>query len=259
MVVLIALGLLLLAGCGREYDSPYVPTSPEYAGYAWARDFDGDGVADSVEKYAPGCQGVPKECLDLARDRYLTLAGTPPPAPGPIRVGSITVSDMTLLEGETRPVQVVVLPADATRPEYEMGSQNGEVAMVTSGGIYAAGKGTTIVTVHALDGSDVRAQFLVTVNAQPERVFPVDGVAAQDMVFSLLTLGEPLRKKPVITWKPSNATDKDYTLTSENPRLARIVGDSVEATGALGKTIVTLRTHDGGLETSFQVEVTLLE
>jgi hypothetical protein len=335
--------LFVLCGCSRNFDSPYLPSSPDYAGSAWSLDSDGNGVADSVEKYAPGCTQGAEACLALARDQYRAALGKPGdtsnPVTGPIPVESITAPDMKLSVGETRPAQVQLLPLNATSRNYELSSQNGNVAVVRPGGIYAAGEGTTMITVHALDGSDKLGRFQVTVvsavrkitardltlnvgsgAAAPDLVISppeaagadffltggdpviavvtadrkhieptgpgntsfkvqipdnsavtaafrvtvkastvyVESVRAEDMVFSLLSLLDPLRKQPVLTWVPANATDRRYTLASDNPRIARIVGDSVEA-GATGQTRVTLTTLDGARKTSFQVTVNLVD
>ncbi|HKP95309.1 MAG TPA: hypothetical protein VJ385_06085 [Fibrobacteria bacterium] len=154
-----------LAGCSRDFDSPYLPSSSGYAGSAWSLDGDGDGVADSVEKYAPGCRNGPQACLDRAR----TIAGAVPVDTGgtgsgnAILVESISAPDLRLTVGETRQAQVKMLPENATSRNYEMSSQNGDVAVVRPGGIFAVGTGSTFIAMHALDGSDKEGRFKVTV------------------------------------------------------------------------------------------------
>jgi hypothetical protein len=330
----------LLAGCSRDFSSPYLPTSPEFAGSAWTQDHDGNGVADSVEKYAPGCSNAPSSCLAIA----LAQAGaTGNPADtshhGVILVQSVSAPDLRLAVGETRPADVKLLPENATSRNYELSSQNGNVAVVRPSGIYGAGLGTAIVTVHALDGSDKIGQFQVTVVSAavkveaknltvktdagavaPDLAFsppeasatdyvltggdpviavvtadrkhlepvgpgktsfkvqvpdnaavwdtfnvtvqaakvPVEAAQAEDISFSLINPGDPLRKKPAIAWTPANATDQGYTLASANPRIAKVVGDSVEA-GITGRTTITLVTKDGGFRSTFKVTVSLLD
>jgi hypothetical protein len=332
--------LLILAGCSRDFNNPYLPSSPDYAGSAWAVDNNGNGVADSVEKYAPGCTGGPETCLAFARGQ--SQNGGKPPGdtgkPGPIMVESISAPDFKLSVGETRPAQVQLLPDNATSRNYELSSRNGNVALVRPEGIFAVGEGSTIIAMHALDGSDKRGQFQVTVVAavknvaakdlivdigagavSPDLAFTppeaagadffltggdpviakvtadrrhieplgpgnasfkvqlpdnaavsddftvtvrpsvvrVEGIRAEDMEFSLLDLLAPQRKKPVLVWVPANATEQRYLLTSANPNVARIVGDSVEA-GFTGQTDVTVATVDGGRQATFRVTVGLL-
>jgi hypothetical protein len=255
--------LLFLAGCSRDFDNPYLPTSSDYAGADWSLDRDGNGVADSVEKYAPECQGDPGGCLERARDRFRTVTAKPvadtstPDTGGgkPILVESISAPDLRLTVGEMRPAQVELLPVEATSRTYELSSRNGDVAVVKPGGIYAAGVGTASITVHALDGSGKTGEFRVIVNAPPGRV---ESLKAEDMAFSLLNLLEPKRKAPSLAWKPEDAADKRYTLASDDPEVARIVGDSVEAVGT-GKAKVTVLSLDGGKKAVFTVEVELLD
>ncbi|MDQ2999998.1 MAG: hypothetical protein M3Y08_01865 [Fibrobacterota bacterium] len=171
--------LLVLAGCNRDFDRPYVPTSPEYAGSDWARDLDGNGVADSVEKYAPGCQGDAQTCLTLAQAQSESGVGDPgddtgKSKPGIVLVESISAPDMRMSVGETRQAQVQFLPAHVTSRNYELSSQKGSVAVVRPSGIYASGLGTTLITVHALDGSDKLGQFRITVVAAASKISAKD-------------------------------------------------------------------------------------
>lgn len=197
--------LLVLAGCNRDFESPYAPTSPEYAGSDWARDSDGNGVADSVEKYAPGCQGDAQTCLTLARAQSESGVGKPggdtsKPKPGIVLVESISAPDMRLLVGETRQAQVQLLPANVTSRNYELSSQNGAVAVVRPSGIYASGLGTTLITVHALDGSDKLGQFRITVVAAASKI-SAKNLTAQTGAGAIL---------PEITITPPEASGADF-------------------------------------------------
>jgi hypothetical protein len=157
--------LLCLAACSRDFDSPYLPSSSQYAGSEWSQDDDSNGVADSVEKYAPGCRNGPEECLSQSLAQ--ALEDNPPgDSTGPgsgILVESISAPDMRLTVGETEQAEVELLPSNSSSRNYEMSSQDGEVAVVRPGGIFAAGVGTTHIIIHALDGSDKVGKFKVTV------------------------------------------------------------------------------------------------
>ncbi|MDB5106578.1 MAG: hypothetical protein JWP91_4267 [Fibrobacteres bacterium] len=323
-----------LTGCSRDFNSPYL-AEPQDNTSPWAIDSDHDGVADSVEKYAPGCTSEADICLALAQQAQ--ALGKPA---GDVLVTSISAPDMTLAVGETKSAQVQLLPANATSKNYELSSKNGNVAVVRPGGIYAAGEGTSTVTVHALDGSDKTAQFKVTVVAAVKKISAknltlklgsgavapdvafappeaaatasagffltggepaiavvtadrrhveargpgtttflvllndnpvagafdvkveapakrVESAQAEPMSFTLLNLLESGRKRPVVHWTPSDAADKEYALASSNARVAKIVGDQVEA-GVPGQAYVTLVTHDGGFKSYFSVTVSLL-
>ncbi|MEO7777201.1 MAG: hypothetical protein ABIY63_06695, partial [Fibrobacteria bacterium] len=107
--------ILAAASCRRDFDSPYMPGSGSYAGDEWTRDADENGIADSLEKYAPGCDLPPKQCLAnakiicgisgeknslYARDLLLWLDDPPQapslqwtPAEGSVRGYSLSSSD----------------------------------------------------------------------------------------------------------------------------------------------------------------------
>jgi hypothetical protein len=262
MGFLAALVLACLAACSRDFDNPYLPSSSKYAGAEWSSDGDGNGVADSVEKYAPGCGRGPDICLSLALDNARALASGGGDSsghdPDVIPVEAISASDLLLAVGETKRARILILPGNATSQAYELSSEDGRIAIVTPEGIYGAGPGSTTITVHALDGSDKEGRFLVTVS---EAGVAVKSVEAEDMGFYLFSLGDPAaqRKPPIVSWKPENATDKGYTLHSNNPDVARIVGDSIEPGGAIGKTMVTLVANDGGHRARFRVTVGWLD
>jgi hypothetical protein len=232
--------LLVLAGCNRDFDSPYVPTSPGYAGSDWARDTDGNGVADSVEKYAPGCNQDAQSCLTLARAQSETGVPKPggdtgKPKPGVVLVESISAPDMRMTMGETRQAQVQLLPINVTSRNYELSSQNGSVAVVRPSGIHASGEGTTLITVHALDGSDKQGQFRVTV------VAAVKKVSAEDLTIET----DDGAILPEITLSPPEASGADFFLTGGNPAIAVVTADQrhIEPKGP-GKTSFKVLARD---------------
>jgi uncharacterized protein YjdB len=240
---------MLIAGCGREFDSPFLPESNGYAGSAWSRDDDGDGVADSVEKYAPDCGGGPAECLRKAQAN----AGTDTAARRHVPVTSVTAEDIRLAPGETRPPVIRILPTDATDPRYEVTTHDPLVMTVRDGMLTGQSAGQTLATVRTLDGSR-QATFGVSVEAVR---IPVRRVRVEDMSFTLLSATEGRIRTPKITWTPADATDKGYSLEVEDTRIARVVGGAIEALRS-GETKVTLTPDDGGRKQTFEVKVSLL-
>ena len=319
----------LCASCNREFENPFLPDSEGYAGTAWSRDRDGDGVADSVEKYAPGCGSGPVECLRKAQanaggggalrldsvaveDLNLVEGGPPlaprfrcfPPgitgvtyslasdnptvaeprdslvSPGTegsailtlnarngtgvtrsatfranvtrtrIAVASISAADMQLAPGESKTPEVDILPADATDTRYELLTHDPGVAVVSQGMLTGVAPGQTLVTARSLDG-DRQALFRVTVEAVK---VAVRSVRVADMSFTVLTARI---REPTVTWVPANATDRAYTLESQDPGIAKVVDGSIEAMRS-GETKVTLTTRDGARQDSFKVKVSAL-
>jgi hypothetical protein len=135
------LALLALFGCGRDFSTPWIATSPA------------DSTSTVVGQKPDSSQTKP----DTSKPVVVK--------PGPILIESLSAPDLRMDEGETKPARVTVLPADATSPLYEMTSSKPEVAEVTADGIRGAGKGTATITVHALDGSNKTTRFHVIVDA----------------------------------------------------------------------------------------------
>jgi hypothetical protein len=244
-------GFLALLSCGRDFENPYDPDSKGYAGAAWAQDRNGDGISDSVAKYAPGCSKEPAECLRLAQ--AAAKAGRPDTAPGPrprIPVLSVEAEDMILAPGQEGVPRITVRPADATDPRFEILTHDPRIAYPKEGRLVAASPGTTLVTVRTLDGG--RQDLMsVTVEPLPSRV---QAVSAEDMDFTFFTGLEPKQREPVLTWSPFDAADKGFTLASLDPTVARIRGGMVEAI-AVGEAQVVVTAHDGGKQATFRVRV----
>ncbi|MDQ3000222.1 MAG: hypothetical protein M3Y08_03000 [Fibrobacterota bacterium] len=60
--VVLALGACL----DRKYDNPFLSEGGSAYSDEWKKDWDGNGISDSLEYYAPGCNASPKECLRQA-------------------------------------------------------------------------------------------------------------------------------------------------------------------------------------------------
>jgi uncharacterized protein YjdB len=62
----LAILALALAAClDRNYDNPFSESGSEVSD-EWKRDGNGNGVSDSLDRYAPDCKDSPKECLRRA-------------------------------------------------------------------------------------------------------------------------------------------------------------------------------------------------
>lgn len=86
---------------------------------------------------------------------------------------------------------------------------------------------------------------------------PVSGVAfAEDSyTFTLSADGAtPAQVTPVVTVSPEEATNKDYTLTSADTKVAKIVDGKIVPVGA-GTTVITVKTKDGGFTDTCEIKV----
>jgi hypothetical protein len=132
--------LTVLAGCERDFSSPWIPTSPSDSGSV---------VASKPETPAK---------KDTSAPPVITVSTS-------ILIESLSASDLRMNAGETKPAAVTVSPTNATSPLYEMTSSKPKVAEVTAKGIHGAGAGSATITVHALDGSNKTTHFHVIVDA----------------------------------------------------------------------------------------------
>lgn len=245
------LAAALLAGCDREFENPFLPDSEGYAGAAWSSDDDGDGVADSVEKYAPGCGAGPSECLKKARSNAELAKRS--------GLDSIRAENMSLVEGGPAAApRLRWYPEGLAGIRYSLASDNSRVASPVDGLVRPQAAGSAQFTLTARDaaGTERTARFRVTVAPKQVRV-PVRGVHVKDMEFNLLTGSGGPARPPDIAWIPADATDKGYTLVVRDPDIARVVGGSIEPLRG-GETRAELHAHDGGMKAGFKVRVKIL-
>lgn len=232
---------LLVASCNREFDNPFLPESEGYAGSAWSKDRDGNGIADSVEKYAPGCGSGPVECLRKAQANAGVGTG--------LSLDSLAVEPLNLVEGG--PAQAPRLqwfPPGISGVAYDLAGDNPAVAEPRDSLVapLAEGTATFIVTARGQGGSAKSATFRVNVTRTRVRV---TSISAAD-----LTLSPGLSRAPEIVILPEDATDRRYELLTHDPRVAVIRDGWVEGV-APGQTLVTARSLDGRREALFRVTV----
>lgn len=229
--------VVLLFACTREYDSPYVPGSGSYAGDDWTRDADGNGMADSVEKYAPECPKTPKECIENAK--VLSRIG---------QGYSLTAVDMILWHGSA-PVQPRLTwdPVEANVRGFTLSSSDTAKVKIKDGLLDPVGVGNAQVSV-TVPGESRAASFIVKV--VPRAGAQVKSLTAKDMV---LEAGK--EAPPEITWTPADADYKEYRLSIDEPSVGWPVGESIKAIFA-GTAKVTVEALDGGHKTAFTLTVT---
>jgi hypothetical protein len=231
----------LLAGCDREFESPFLPDSEGYAGTAWSRDDDGDGVADSVEKYAPGCGAGPGECLKKARANAESARSS--------GLESIEAENMSLVEGGPAVApRLRWYPEGLTGVAYTLASDDPKVAAPLDDKVRPGTAGSTLFTLTARDatGTERTARFRVTVTAIPVRV---TGVAAEDI---RMRTGET--RIPPVRILPPEATDPRFELLTHDPLVISVRNGMLVAEGP-GKALATVRTLDGRHEAIFAVTV----
>lgn len=164
---------------------------------------------------------------------------------------SFNHDSLDLLVGETMMLKVTVT-ADGnnvgvgivTKLIWE--SSDVSVATVSNDGeIVALSTGKATITVTDTE-SGLTAKCNVTVTSRP-----VTGIACSESV--KMIVGESVQIKATI--QPEDATNKRIIWTSSDPTIATIDNDGNVSGVALGETLITAKTEDGGFEAKCNVKV----
>jgi hypothetical protein len=137
------------AGCGRDFQNPFLPQSDGYAGEAWSRDGNGNGVADSVEKYAPDCAAGPSECLRKAQANAERVPAIPVQT---VKVPDMSITLLTEGDDRMRVPSIAWTPPDATDKGYTLSSDKPDVVRVVGGSLELLRQGEAKITLTSDDG-----------------------------------------------------------------------------------------------------------
>ena len=158
---------------------------------------------------------------------------------------SLDQSAVTIVKGETKKLNVVVSPNDATDQSVLWTSDDISVATVDrSGNVTAVGAGATTVTVTSTDGGFM-AVCSVTVIVKVEKVSldksELDLIVGQTSTLSATVL-------------PNDATNKNITWKSDKTSVVSVNNGKLTAVG-VGVAVITVTTEDGSHTSSCMVTV----
>lgn len=237
-----ALAALLAAAsafvaCRHDFDSPYIPGSSGYAGDDWTRDDDGNGVADSLDKYSPECALPPRQCLENAK--IISEISDQPNA--------LSAHDMILWLGDTARVPALVwTPAEGSVRGYRLSSSDSSTVKPVDGRLAAVAAGSAQISVSVPGADSLTAVFSAKVASVGKKV---ESVSVAD-----LTVLVGRDTAPVVTWTPANPLYADYLLTSGNPEVARVADRKIRGVFP-GTADITLESMDGGHTAVFRATV----
>lgn len=180
----------------------------------------------------------------------VTVTYTPDPG-GEVSVTQVTISPTSanMTVGDTKQFSVKIDPANATNQEVSWSSSDPSVASIDSKGLVTAkAEGKATITVTANDGG-VSSKATVTVN---NKTVPVTGVSVSPASLSM-EIGES--KALSVTVSPSDATDKTYTVTSDNTGVVDIDNSNNLVAKGAGTANVLITTSDGGFTAKCVVTV----
>lgn len=171
--------------------------------------------------------------------------------PSKASIISLNHNSLDMLVGETMMLEVEIT-ADGnnigvgivTKLIWE--SSNASVAAISNDGeVSALSAGNATITVTDTE-SGLTAKCDVNVTSRP-----VIGITCSESVKTIV--GESVRIKATVT--PEDATNKTVVWTSSNPAIATVDKDGNVYGVALGETVVTAKTEDGGFEAKCIVKV----
>lgn len=169
-----------------------------------------------------------------------------------VKVSSIVVDNATdntikLIEHDTYPVIVKVMPEDAVDKEeytFKYSSSNDTVFTVSEDGIITAlYPGEAILRVDAVNNTDMWGLCIVSIE---KRVYPVTSINIPDKykdfnigVDKVFDLGS------LVSVSPENVSNPGVIYTSSDEMLATVDEDGLITTHALGDVTITIKAIDG--------------
>lgn len=163
-------------------------------------------------------------------------------------VSGVTVSPttLTLNVGGTYTLAKTVSPSGASNQNVTWSTNNTAVATVDSSGkVTAVGKGTCTITCTSSENSNYKGTCAVTVNQQ------ATGITISP---TSVTLEVGQTTSVTASVSPSNANNRNYTLSSNNTSVATVSNGVITAI-AVGTCTITATSSDGGHKANCTVTV----
>lgn len=244
-----------------EHDEPiltYVNASFCVTGYTAPKP--GDQIGTLAEDPDAGKIGSGNEDENNPDSEKTSDPGSHTPDPGSrpgtdhgssaVAVTGVKLNKDALLftkKGATETLVVTVSPANASNKNVTWASDNPNVATVDKNGkVTAVSSGSATITVTTADGS-FTAKCVVAVS------IPTSGISLNVNSITLTKKGET--KTLTATVSPKEATNKAVTWTSSDPSVATVDQNGKVTAVADGKTVITVKTKDGGMTASCTVTV----
>ena len=174
-------------------------------------------------------------------------------APDPVLATSIEldVTETEVTEGESLQLTATILPEDATDKSVTWTTSDVAVAMVDQNGLVTAiAPGTTTITATTVDGSNLTASCMVTV--EPNVVLATSITLNQTSAG--MNEGETLQLTATVL--PEDATDRTVTWASSDEAVTTVDQNGLVTAVATGTATITATTIDGS-DLSASCEVTV--
>ena len=162
-----------------------------------------------------------------------------------IDVKNITLNktSVELNVGETSDLVATITPSDATNKNISWSSSDNNIATVENGKITAKNPGS--VTIEARSNNNITATCKVNV------ISKVESITIDKESYNLVK-GKYLVISPVI--KPANASNKEYTIISDNENVVKIVDGKLYGEN-VGEATITYTTKDSNKTAKVTIKV----
>lgn len=180
----------------------------------------------------------------------LLLISCKPNTPQSVMVTEINIKGKDkMLVSEKQNLEIAILPEDASNKEYSIEVSDKTICKVNGNELVALKEGTVTITVKALDGSNVKKEYTVTIEEKKSETILVSSIEVST-VNSMLT-GE--EQEITITVLPENATNKDVEIEVITLDILSIEDNKVKALKeGLGKIKFTAK---DGSKISKEIEI----
>ena len=156
---------------------------------------------------------------------------------------SLNKTGVELNVGETSDLVATVTPNDATNKNISWSSSDNNIATVENGKITAKNPGS--VTIEARSNNNITATCKVNV------ISKVESISIDKDSYNLVK-GKYLVISPVI--KPANASNKEYTIISDNENVVKIVDGKLYGEN-VGEATITYTTKDSNKTAKVKIKV----
>jgi len=158
----------------------------------------------------------------------------------PVSGVTLNKTSLDLKVGEKETLIASVLPTNATNRDVIFSSSKEDVATINEKGeITALKKGNTNIKVTTVDGGYIATCRLRVSDA----TVPVTGVSISE---DSIELNVRETKSLSVTVLPTNASNKNVTFESSNPRIASVDENGVITAHSVGEVTIVVTTVDGG-------------
>ncbi len=162
---------------------------------------------------------------------------------------TLTPTSANLTVGETQQLIASVQPTNATNTNVSWSCSNTSIVTVNNSGlITAVNPGNATVTVTTVDGGYTA---VCSVTVEPN-IIPVTGVSI-DPATTGIVVGQTKQLTAII--QPANATNTNLSWSSNNTAVATVNSSGLVTAVAVGTTVVTVTTVDGGFTANCNIIV----